>query len=486
MSRRPIVGLALLFAIIALVAVATGQRLGNSAVGQAEGMVPATQPSDSIDEATVQTLKEKVAAAHDTLEKARDAALARSGVEQTAEYKQAMADAQTAQAVLDSAGDADARMKAATDKADAHARLQLLKDKAIASDPGAAEALKAEAAMRAELQAAQARLSNARTRTAVKAASPTTDPSADEVTCELARLRAENEKRNATTAPAAAPLTYGKISGAAWTVKNDGTSSLMRGIQINIVERETTEIARVITDLKFEQGEWQHYADGEKQLADDQRKQLKELETLYPGQDCGGLAKLYRETADDYDADAASGFAKVKAIKTTIAALPAMTSIDRFLAFELVKQRVGDGKYLTDKLAEQKEHERSIDNEIQDTRDEGSVALSEMTPLHAEMLKYEREHPDERSNAELEALYPAITPRIIGAPPSNTECGSGRTNVDGKFVIEKVQAGDYYLVSSFESSTLLMEWIIPIHLEGDKETTVDLYNGTAAYICEKK
>jgi hypothetical protein len=76
MPGRPIVGIALLFATIAVVAVATGQRLGNSAGGQAEGMAPATQPSDSIDEAKVQTLKEKAAAAHDALEKARDAALA--------------------------------------------------------------------------------------------------------------------------------------------------------------------------------------------------------------------------------------------------------------------------------------------------------------------------------------------------------------------------------------------------------------------------
>ncbi|MGD0464497.1 MAG: hypothetical protein ABSB74_18585 [Tepidisphaeraceae bacterium] len=486
MSRRMIVRLALLLATVAFATVgAEGQFGGPAAPAAQPAAQPATQPSDSIDEATVQSLKEKAAAAHDALEKVRDAALARSGVEQTAEYKQALADLQAAQDVLDSAGYADARMKAATDKANARARLQQLKDKAIASDPGVADARKADAAARAELRAVQARFHKAQA-AAVEGANPASDPSADEVSRELARLRAVNNERNATTAPAAAPLAYGKISGAAWTVKNDGTSSLMRGIQINIVERETTDIASVITDLKFEQGEWQHYADGEKQLADDQRKQLKELATLYPGQDCGDLAKLYRETADEYDADAASGFAKVKAIKTTIAALPAMTSIDRFLAFELVKQRVGDATYLTDKLAEQKEHERSVHNELQDVLDATAVAESRMTPLQAERAQYEREHPDERSNAELEALYPAITPRVIGASPSDTEWGSGQTNVDGKFVIDKVQAGDYYLVSSFESSTLLIEWIIPIHVEGDKETTVDLYNDTAAYICEKK
>ena len=109
-----------------------------------------------------------------------------------------------------------------------------------------------------------------------------------------------------------------------------------------------------------------------------------------------------------------------------------------------------------------------------------------MTPLQAERAQYEREHPGAAGTAETQAVYPAITPRVIGAPPSDTEWGSGQTNVDGKFVIDKVQAGDYYLVSSFESGTLLIEWIIPIRVEGDKETTVDLYNETAAYIYEKK
>ena len=180
MPGRPIVGIALLFATIAVVAVATGQRLGNSAGGQAEGMAPATQPSDSIDEAKVQTLKEKAAAAHDALEKARDAALARSGVEQTAEYKQALADLQAAQEVLDRAGYADARMKAASDKVNARSRLQELKDKAIASDPGVTEALKADAAARAELQAVRARFAKAKATAAVEAANPASDPSAEQ------------------------------------------------------------------------------------------------------------------------------------------------------------------------------------------------------------------------------------------------------------------------------------------------------------------
>jgi hypothetical protein len=109
MSRGTIVGLVLLVATVAFATGGAEGQFDGPAAPAAQPAIqpairPATQPSDSIDEATVQTLKEKAAAAHDALEKARDAALAQSGVEQTAEYKQALADLQAAQDVLDSVG----------------------------------------------------------------------------------------------------------------------------------------------------------------------------------------------------------------------------------------------------------------------------------------------------------------------------------------------------------------------------------------------
>jgi cytoskeletal protein RodZ len=65
----------------------------------------------------------------------------------------------------------------------------------------------------------------------------------DKTSQEIARLRAENDRLRALTSPAVKPTPspqaieplYGKVSGAAWSVKNDGTSNLLRGIPIVIV-----------------------------------------------------------------------------------------------------------------------------------------------------------------------------------------------------------------------------------------------------------
>ena len=80
------------------------------------------------------------------------------------------------------------------------------------------------------------------------------------------------------------------------------------------------------------------------------------------------------------------------------------------------------------------------------------------------------------------AHQPATPEVLVGDGPSGKAVRSAKTNVDGKFVTDKVPPGDYYLISCFGSATFFIQWIVPIHVEGNKETTVDLDNDNAVFI----
>jgi hypothetical protein len=69
--------------------------------------------------------------------------------------------------------------------------------------------------------------------------------------------------------------------------------------------------------------------------------------------------------------------------------------------------READQRWGYDKLALQREHARSVQNELQSVLDATSVAENWMTRLQADRRAFEREHPDERSKAELDAFYAA-------------------------------------------------------------------------------
>lgn len=147
---------------LAIIIVAVGLLASALAAETPKDSPAATQVSDSIDDTALQLLKVKAAAAHDALAKARDAAIARSHLEQMPEYERALADYQAAQEALDGAGkNVDARIQAATERANASARLQKLKEKLFASDPAVTDAEKADAAARTELAEAQIKLDKA-------------------------------------------------------------------------------------------------------------------------------------------------------------------------------------------------------------------------------------------------------------------------------------------------------------------------------------
>ncbi|HEX4124453.1 MAG TPA: hypothetical protein VHY37_06980 [Tepidisphaeraceae bacterium] len=256
---------------------------------------------------------------------------------------------------------------------------------------------------------------------------------------EIARLRAENERLRALASnppakptpvtqpvaeappvqpappPRAAEVAYGRVSGAAWTAKNDGTSNLMRGIPILIVGKKTTNISEVIEFLKKQDA---NYLADVAWLNKDAERLRSDVKAGYTAEQ-GDL--------DENISQAKAADAMAIKVQSAIKDLSSETEIDRMAAFELERQ-------LGDRLGVTKS---KLEN----------------------------------------------GPRLItGGEPSGADLGAAKTNVDGKFLIGMVRPGDYYLVSSFESDTLAIGWVVPIHVNGNEETTIDLDNGNAAYI----
>ena len=58
------------------------------------------------------------------------------------------------------------------------------------------------------------------------------------------------------------------------------------------------------------------------------------------------------------------------------------------------------------------------------------------------------------------------------------------TNVDGKYRLENVQGGRYYLYSTYRTAFSIAEWMIPLELDSS-EKTVDLFNANASLILNK-
>ncbi len=282
----------------------------------------------------------------------------------------------------------------------------------VAKDQAVVSATKAKADAADRVRSAQAALAKAEADDAAEAAAREREATA----VAAAREREEAAREKAATIDAATPdqlkqaaVGGGKVSGAAWTVKNDATSSLLRGLPICIVEKETTAVPAINGVLRARQHGWEEAADFSNHLADDFRKSASANEFA-------GIAELNRDEASKYAADAANAIGKAHAIQAAIDRLSGTKVIDRRLALDL------------------------------------------------------------------EAQYGGQPEVILGGAPSGCSFGSCKTNVDGKFSLDDVVPGDYYLISEFASSTLRIEWIIPIHVDAGKETIVELDNDNAAYI----
>jgi hypothetical protein len=59
---------------------------------------------------------------------------------------------------------------------------------------------------------------------------------------------------------------------------------------------------------------------------------------------------------------------------------------------------------------------------------------------------------------------------------------STKTNVDGKYTITDLAPGNYYVYAVFGSSSMGVDWLVPIQINGGEEKTVDLDNDNAATV----
>jgi hypothetical protein len=59
---------------------------------------------------------------------------------------------------------------------------------------------------------------------------------------------------------------------------------------------------------------------------------------------------------------------------------------------------------------------------------------------------------------------------------------STKANVDGKYKIADLAPGNYYIYASFISSSIGVDWLIPVRITAGDETTVDLNNANAATV----
>jgi hypothetical protein len=63
---------------------------------------------------------------------------------------------------------------------------------------------------------------------------------------------------------------------------------------------------------------------------------------------------------------------------------------------------------------------------------------------------------------------------------------AGRTDIDGRYEFKGVQGGDYYVFGSYSIEYSYIDWLIPATVNGPDTLKIDLYNGTARCIENKK
>ena len=60
-----------------------------------------------------------------------------------------------------------------------------------------------------------------------------------------------------------------------------------------------------------------------------------------------------------------------------------------------------------------------------------------------------------------------------------------KTDIAGKYKIENIKRGDYFLYALYETSFSLIEWLVPVEDSHSKNISLDLYNDNAIRIVNK-
>jgi hypothetical protein len=120
------------------------------------------------------------------------------------------------------------------------------------------------------------------------------------------------------------PPAYGTVSGAAWTVKNDGTSNLMRGLPLAVIPRSSADVASLISYLNNQEKGWKESVASYEKMATDEANRPAEYRS--------------DQALEIFKKDLSDGKAMVAAIERTIRDLRQKAGLDRREAFMLEKQ----------------------------------------------------------------------------------------------------------------------------------------------------
>ena len=282
---------------------------------------------------------------------------------------------------------------------------------------------------------------------AATAVSPTTDRSA----LELAKLRAENQAMREELAkkqealvrqtpapqpkpenPTPPPPLVGTVSGSAWINKEDGSSNMQRGLKIALL-RPTVDRHVLADCLTLAAADWQKSID----------EDLANIAEKGTGEE---VQKFYEESVK-------SKKVGLEAIKAAIQSLPDRLDLQEAMA--LIKKLT----YTYDRAA----HDSHVRAKILELRNQGSRRSAEFLEL---LTSY---------SSQVRNGVPQFGPVVV-------ECSvkESRTDADGKYRMDDVPLGDYYVHAVIDTKVFFDEWVIPVHVDGKKITKQDIFNDNAA------
>jgi len=218
----------------------------------------------------------------------------------------------------------------------------------------------------------------------------------------------------------AAPAKPGTISGAAWLTKNDASSVLMRGMNVAAIA-PTVSTGPIAQQAQSSIPGWQKDIDGNRNLIDRYNQMIKDDE-----QSIKEFANLGQSTVDSY--------------KSMIA---------------------GDKKQIGE-LEEMIKKDQAKIASIQ--------SLPQTLPATMDVLDAYR------------LLKGCDMGGFASFPKDFVSLVQTKTNVDGKYTLKDVPAGNVYVIAFFGTSQAWADWMVPLTIKGGEEISLDLQNDNAETI----